>query len=36
MPDKLLVVDDSIDSRKLIAVILKHAGYEIIEAGSGE
>ncbi len=36
MPEKILVVDDSIDSRKLISVILKHAGYEITEAGSGE
>ena len=34
--DRILVVDDSEDSRRLIALIFRKAGYEVVEAISGE
>ena len=36
MAEKILIVDDSLDNRNLLAVILKKSGYEIIEAIDGE
>ena len=35
MPDRILIVDDSIDNRQLLLRTLGKAGYEIIEAGEG-
>lgn len=32
---KILVVEDNADGRELIVTVLRHQGYEIIEAGSG-
>jgi two-component system chemotaxis response regulator CheY len=35
MADKVLIVDDSVSMRQMIHIILKGAGYEVDEAGSG-
>ncbi|MCX5811347.1 MAG: SpoIIE family protein phosphatase [Proteobacteria bacterium] len=35
MADKILIVDDSEDLRKLLLLILKRAGYEVMEASNG-
>jgi len=35
MGEKILVVDDSIDNRRLIAAVLGKKGYEVLEAASG-
>jgi CheY-like chemotaxis protein len=32
---KILVVEDNVDCRELIVTVLRHHGYDIIEAGSG-
>lgn len=36
MREKVLIVDDSIANRKLLSVILKREGYELLEAVDGE
>lgn len=36
MAEKILVVDDIDENRRLINLILRHAGYEIIDASDGE
>lgn len=36
MPDKILIVDDSVENRQLILRTLGKAGYEIFEAGDGK
>jgi len=35
MPDKILIVDDSVENRQLLFRTLAKAGYEIVEAGDG-
>ncbi|MCB9451865.1 MAG: response regulator [Anaerolineaceae bacterium] len=35
MPDKILIVDDDIDSLKLIGLMLQRQGYEVVAANSG-
>lgn len=35
MPDKILIVDDDIDSLKLIGLMLQRHGYEVIAANAG-
>ncbi len=35
MPEKILVVDDDIDSLKLIGLMLQRNGYEVIAASAG-
>jgi pilus assembly protein CpaE len=35
MPEKILVVDDDVDSLKLIGLMLKRQGYEVIAANAG-
>jgi CheY-like chemotaxis protein len=32
---KILIVEDNSDQRELLAKILNHFGYDVIEAGSG-
>jgi sigma-B regulation protein RsbU (phosphoserine phosphatase) len=36
MPDKILIVDDSIENRQLLLRTLVKAGYQIVEAGDGQ
>jgi len=36
MPKKILIVDDNVDSRELVVKILKHSGYQTVEAVDGE
>ncbi len=36
MAKKLLIVDDALSVRQLVAFTLKNAGYEVIEASNGE
>lgn len=36
MTHRILIVDDEKDIRGLIALILQNAGYDVLEAGSGE
>jgi sigma-B regulation protein RsbU (phosphoserine phosphatase) len=36
MPDKILIVDDSVENRQLLLRTLGRAGYEIVEAGDGQ
>jgi diguanylate cyclase (GGDEF)-like protein len=36
MPGKILIVDDSVESRQLLLRILKKAGYKIFEAADGQ
>ncbi len=36
MPETILVVDDMVDNRNLLRVILKKQGYEIVESADGE
>ena len=36
MPDKILIIDDSIENRQLLLRTLGRAGYEVIEAGDGQ
>ena len=36
VPRKLLIVDDDVHIRRLIALYLKQAGYEVADSGSGE
>ena len=36
MPDKILIADDAIDNRRLLANILKKENCELIEAGDGD
>ena len=36
MPDKILIVDDNLVNRRLLATILKKEGYELLEAEDGE
>jgi len=36
MAAKIVVVDDHADSRELLIVQLRHMGYEVVEAESGE
>ncbi len=35
MPDKILIVDDDIDSLKLIGLMLQRQGYEVVAANAG-
>jgi CheY-like chemotaxis protein/MinD-like ATPase involved in chromosome partitioning or flagellar assembly len=35
MPEKILVVDDDVDSLKLIGLMLKRQGYEVVAASAG-
>src|SRR5215475_13040919 len=35
MPDKILIVDDDIDSLKLIGLMLQRHGYEVVAANAG-
>src|SRR5665647_1215185 len=36
MPDKILIIDDSVDNRQLLLRTLGKAGFEIVEAGDGK
>ncbi|HLA42705.1 MAG TPA: response regulator, partial [Aggregatilineales bacterium] len=36
MPEKILVVDDDVDSLKLIGLMLKRQGYEVVAANAGQ
>jgi two-component system, OmpR family, KDP operon response regulator KdpE len=36
VPQKLLIVDDDVHIRRLIALYLRQAGYEVVDSGSGE
>ena len=36
MPKRILVVDDDVDIRETLQVILKSAGYEVIQAADGK
>jgi two-component system cell cycle response regulator len=36
MTKRILIVDDELDIRELIAHVLHNAGYEVLHAGSGE
>jgi two-component system KDP operon response regulator KdpE len=36
VPRKLLIVDDDVHIRRLIALYLKQAGCEVVDSGSGE
>jgi len=36
MPDRILIVDDSVENRQLLLRTLGRAGYEIVEAGDGK
>jgi len=36
MPDKILIIDDSIENRQLLLRTLGKAGYEVVEAGDGK
>ncbi|MEK7311436.1 MAG: response regulator, partial [Chloroflexota bacterium] len=35
MPEKILIVDDDLDTLKLVGLILQRQGYEIVAANSG-
>lgn len=35
MPHTVLIVDDDLDSRSICSVLLRHFGYEVIEASDG-
>jgi pilus assembly protein CpaE len=35
MPEKILVVDDELDTLKLVGMMLESKGYEIIAASNG-
>jgi len=36
MPEKVLIIDDDIDTLRLVGLMLQHQGYEITAASSGE
>jgi two-component system OmpR family response regulator len=36
VPRKFLIVDDDVHIRRLIALYLRQAGYEVVDSGSGE
>lgn len=36
MPDKILIIDDSVENRQLLLRTLARTGYEIVEAGDGQ
>jgi CheY-like chemotaxis protein len=36
MPDKILIIDDSVENRQLLLRTLLKGGYEVIEAGDGK
>jgi DNA-binding response OmpR family regulator len=36
VPRKLLIVDDDVHIRRLIALYLRQAGFEVVDSGSGE
>jgi DNA-binding response OmpR family regulator len=36
MPNKILIVDDDVEIRKVIGIYLENEGYEILKAENGE
>lgn len=36
MPEKILIVDDQVDTATLLSIALKRAGYEVFQAHSGQ
>jgi CheY-like chemotaxis protein len=36
MQEKVLIIDDDIDTLKLVGLMLQHQGYQITAASSGE
>ncbi|MEA2571181.1 MAG: two-component system, OmpR family, operon response regulator KdpE [Acidobacteriota bacterium] len=36
VPRKILIVDDDVHIRRLIALYLRQAGFEVVDSGSGE
>ena len=36
MPEKILIVDDQVDTATLLAIALKRVGYEVLQAHSGQ
>ena len=36
MPEKILIVDDELDTLRLVGMMLESKGYQIITAGDGE
>ena len=36
MPKRILIIEDNRDNRTIYAMVLKHAGYDVVEAEDGE
>jgi len=36
MPEKILIIEDQVDTATLLAIALKRAGYQVLQAHSGE